>query len=347
MPPNTAIERGTVFAMSRFEDSGRISRKRSGDRAVGRSWRTRLRVGRMWLSPWVIFALTCIFLLHNPSPHSVLYIGSCTMVSALDTVSESNQNDEIEAARRGSRSFVRKSISEGAPAKQRKPQDEGTLTLNQIFVRAGRRGLGGGLPGAIAGVVQVVTLMWLRTIMSYQSRYGGTFLQALRTLLNEGGVGRLYKGWYFGLIQAPVTRFVSTAANDGVESLLRSLEWTKAWGPGRSTIVASVFVGLFRMILMRTSIGSPRRVQRLSVMSIDMCSIGFLHAVFVSAIDTMKVVLQVDGSEGFRSLLRRLKAGKISSLYQGCIATALASMMGHYPWVRITTPTREGGCENT
>lgn len=46
----------------------------------------------------------------------------------------------------------------------------------------------------------------------------------------------------------------------------------------------------------------------------------------------MKVVLQVDGSEGFRSLVRRLKAGKISSLYQGCIATALASMLGHYPW---------------
>jgi hypothetical protein len=118
-------------------------------------------------------------------------------------------------------------------------------------VKAGKRGLGGGIPGAIAGIVQVITLMWLRTIMSYQSRYGGTFAQALTTLLNEGGIARLYKGWYFGLIQAPVTRFVSTAANDGVESLLSSLKWTKAWGPGRSTIVASIFVGLFRMILMR------------------------------------------------------------------------------------------------
>jgi len=49
----------------------------------------------------------------------------------------------------------------------------------------------------------------------------------------------------------------------------------------------------------------------------------------------MKVVLQVDGAEGFRSLLRRLRAGKISVLYQGCLATALASMMGHYPWVRL------------
>lgn len=264
MPPNTAIDRGTVIAMSRFvfEDSGGIMtrRKRCGDRPRRPPRRPRL-VGRMSLSSRAIFALTCFVLLRNPSPRSVLDIA---VVSALGTDSETNDYDIPESARR-SRSFVRKSMSEGSPARPRKSQDEVTLTLNQIFARAGRRGLGGGVPGAIAGVVQVVTLMWLRTIMSYQSRYGGTFLQALRTLLNEGGVARLYKGWYFGLIQAPVTRFVSTAANDGVESLLRSLEWTKAWGPGRTTIVASVFVGLFRMILMRKSVGSSRHVHLLSV----------------------------------------------------------------------------------
>jgi Mitochondrial carrier protein len=256
MPPNTAIARGTVIAMSRFEGSTGATRKRARDRSPRRR-RPRL-VGHTSL-PCVIFALACIALLSNPSPPSLLDIGSCTVVAALGTDSDTNDYNDPESASR-SRSLVRKSISEEAPARPQKPQDEATLTLNQIFVRAGRRGLGGGVPGAIAGVVQVVTLMWLRTIMSYQSRYGGTFLQALRTLLNEGGVARLYKGWYFGLIQAPVTRFVSTAANDGVESLLRSLEWTKAWGPGRSTIVASVFVGLFRMVLMRKSIVLLRRV---------------------------------------------------------------------------------------
>lgn len=226
----------------------------SDDVRVHRPRRPSRRVGRTSFS-WVIFAFACSVLLCNPTWHSLLDVGSCTVVSALATDSGSTEKDEPESgARHRSRSFVRKATLEGAPARQRNPREETTLTLNQIFVKAGKRGLGGGVPGAIAGVVQVVTLMWLRTIMSYQSRYGGTFLQALRTLLNEGGVARLYKGWYFGLIQAPVTRFVSTAANDGVESLLRSLEWTKAWGPGRSTIVASVFVGLFRMILMRKSV---------------------------------------------------------------------------------------------
>ena len=125
------------------------------------------------------------------------------------------------------------------------------LTLNQIMYRAGKRGLGGGIPGAIAGAFQVLSLMWLRTIINYQSRYGTTFMQALRTLLNEGGVARLYCGVGFALIQAPLARFVSTAANDGVESLLANLSVTKNWGPGRTTVVASIVVGFWRMLLMR------------------------------------------------------------------------------------------------
>jgi hypothetical protein len=126
------------------------------------------------------------------------------------------------------------------------------LSLNQILYRAGKRGLGGGIPGAIAGGFQVLSLMWLRTIINYQCRYGTTFLQALRTLLNDGGIARLYCGVGFALIQAPLARFVSTAANDGVESLLANLSFTKDWGPGQTTVVASIVVGLWRMLLMRT-----------------------------------------------------------------------------------------------
>ena len=136
--------------------------------------------------------------------------------------------------------------------KLKNPSKLEKLTLNQIMYRAGKRGLGGGIPGAIAGAFQVLSLMWLRTIINYQSRYGTTFLQALRTLLNEGGVARLYCGVSFALVQAPLARFVSTAANDGVESLLANLSLTKDWGPGRTTVVASIVVGFWRMLLMRT-----------------------------------------------------------------------------------------------
>jgi len=127
------------------------------------------------------------------------------------------------------------------------------LTMNQLLIRAGKSGLGGGIPGALAGMVQVFTLMWLRTIINYQCRYGTTFSQALVTLIKDGGIRRLYSGLSFALIQAPLSRFVSTAVNDGVETLFSSIQATKDWGPGRTTVVASIIVGVWRMFLMRKS----------------------------------------------------------------------------------------------
>jgi len=158
-------------------------------------------------------------------------------------------------------------------------------TFSEILKKAGKSGIGGGVPGAIAGVVQVIALMWLRTVMNYQCRYGANFPQALRILYNEGGIPRFYRGLSFALVQAPLARFVATAANDGVETLLANLKSTQDWGPGRSTMIASMIVGMWRMFLM--------------------------------PIDTCKTVLQVDSVEGFRNLMRKVKAGKIYVLYQG------------------------------
>lgn len=66
--------------------------------------------------------------------------------------------------------------------------------LNDILAKAGRRALGGGVSGAIAGVAQVILLMWLRTTMNYQYRYGTSTKEALSTLYAEGGVSRFYQG---------------------------------------------------------------------------------------------------------------------------------------------------------
>jgi hypothetical protein len=174
------------------------------------------------------------------------------------------------------------------------------IPLNQILLKASRRGLGGGIPGAVAGVVQVLTLMWLRTIINYQCRYGTSFVKAISILYKDGGIGRFYRGLSFALFQAPISRFVSTAANDGVISLLANLQGTQLWGPGKTTVIASFVVGFWRMLLM--------------------------------PLDTCKTVLQVDSVEGFRNLMRRVKGGKIGVLYQGAIANAFSSILGHYPW---------------
>lgn len=156
-------------------------------------------------------------------------------VVATETVEETNEENN---------GWVRRNPEKSVVPQQRR-------SLNQILISAGRRGLGGGIPGALAGMVQVASLMWLRTISNYQYRYGTTFTQAFKTLMREGGIARMYRGFFFALLQAPLARFVSTAANDGVDSLMASLAYTQNWGPGRKTFVASIFVGIWRMLLMR------------------------------------------------------------------------------------------------
>ena len=44
--------------------------------------------------------------------------------------------------------------------------------------------------------------------MNYQYANGGTLGEALGTLYEEGGVGRLYQGFPFALVQGPLSRFV-------------------------------------------------------------------------------------------------------------------------------------------
>jgi hypothetical protein len=174
------------------------------------------------------------------------------------------------------------------------------FNFGRILINALRKGMGGGVPGAIAGVIQVIALMWLRTVINHQSRYGASFGQSMKLLYKDGGIARFYSGLGFALLQAPASRFVATASNDGILSLLANLPATRHWGPGITTMFASLFVGFFRLLLM--------------------------------PIDTCKTVLQVDSHEGFRNLMKRVRQGKISVLYAGSIATAVSAIVGHYPW---------------
>ena len=75
---------------------------------------------------------------------------------------------------------------------------------------------------ALAMVLQVLTLMPIRTIMNYQYRYGTSTTEATRTLYADGGWTRYYQGLTAALIQGPVSRFGDTAANVGILALLES-----------------------------------------------------------------------------------------------------------------------------
>ena len=184
--------------------------------------------------------------------------------------------------------------------------DDGTddakkLKLQDILEKATKRAISGGKAGASAAVVQVLALMWLRTTMNYQYRYGGSFQEALSKLYNEGGIARLYQGLPFALVQGPLTRFGDTAANVGMLALLSEYSSVPIIV---KTAAGSVAAGMWRILLM--------------------------------PIDTSKTAMQVEGAQGLQNLAALVLDKKSPSpLYQGALAAAAATAVGHFPVRKI------------
>ena len=109
-----------------------------------------------------------------------------------------------------------------------------------------------GTSGASAAGVQVFTLMWLRTALNYQYKYGGTTLEAIKTLYAQGGIPRLYQGLPFALMQGPLSRFGDTASNSLATILFLSLDPSvSSFVPlPVQTALGSVFAGIWRICLM-------------------------------------------------------------------------------------------------
>jgi hypothetical protein len=153
-----------------------------------------------------------------------------------------------------------------------------------------------GTAGFQAMTIQVCTLMWLRTIMNYQYKNGGTIKYTIRTLYGQGGIRRFYSGLLPALVQGPVSRFGDTFGNT------LALEYfAKSNLPiFVKTLAASVFAGAMRILL--------------------------------TPVDTLKTMSQVKGKEGIIILREKINKGGPSVIYHGAIANAAATFIGHYPW---------------
>jgi hypothetical protein len=156
-----------------------------------------------------------------------------------------------------------------------------------------------GTGGFLAGVCQVVAFMWLRTIMNYQYKNGGSFATTLGILWAEGGIGRLYQGLFpWAILQAPLSRFGDTAANDLVLGL-------------QAAVFPSVPLPL------ATGFGS-------------FC--GATWRVVITPIDTCKTTLQTDGAKGWQLLKEKVEKGGIWVLWYGWEGNYLANVVGNYPF---------------
>lgn len=192
------------------------------------------------------------------------------------------------------------SLPLAAPVIAYAPDERPKQDFSTILANAGRRALGGGIPGAAAMGIQVVSLMWLRTTVNYQYRYGTTTTAALKHLYKEGGVRRFYRGVGPALIQGPMSRFGDTAANAGVLTLLNESDSTRGLPIAVKTALASAAAGCWRIFLM--------------------------------PVDALKTTMQVEGAGGAAKLAAKVRVGGPTVLYHGAIAAAAATWAGHYPW---------------
>ena len=177
-------------------------------------------------------------------------------------------------------------------------------SFQDIVNKASKKALSGGLAGMGAQAINVVSLMWMRTIMNYQYRYGGTLKETVAKLYAEGGIPRFYRGLAPGLIQAPVSRFGDTAANDGA---LAALEHTQL-PTAVKTMCASASAAGFRVVLM--------------------------------PIDAWKTTKQVEGKEGLKMLIEKTRRHP-TALWQGAVGAMTATWVGHYPWFYTNNQLRE------
>jgi len=151
--------------------------------------------------------------------------------------------------------------------------------------------------------LQVGSLMWMRTAMNYQYRYGGTMIGTMKTLYAEGGIPRFYRGVLPALIQGPLSRFGDTAANTGMLTVMDNTEATRNLPLFVKTGSASVAAGVFRIFLM--------------------------------PVDTVKSIMQVEGKQGLTKLRAKIGVSGPSVLYHGGIAASMAAAAGHYPWFLV------------
>merc|ERR1719305_1606985 len=140
--------------------------------------------------------------------------------------------------------------------------------------------------------------------MNYQYRYGGELVPTIKKLYAEGGIPRFYRGLAPALIQAPVSRFGDTAANDGA---LAALEHTNL-PTAVKTMGASFTAGCFRIFLM--------------------------------PVDAWKTTKQVEGKEGLKRLIEKTKKHP-TALWQGGVGAMTATWVGHYPWFYTNNQLRE------
>lgn len=154
----------------------------------------------------------------------------------------------------------------------------------------------GGFAGFVAGVVQVLVFMWLRTITNRQYYTGGSTSATARELWKQGGVMRFYHGLQYAIIENPMCKFGDTFANTGILALLVDVPMH----PVLKTVFVSIVAASWRIL--------------------------------ITPINTLKTMLQVHGASASKPLWVKVHQHGIAILWAGALGNFAAALAGNYPW---------------
>ena len=189
------------------------------------------------------------------------------------------------------------------------PAPKEKQSFSDVLKKAANKATGGGIAGAASMAVNVCTLMWMRTTVNFQYRYGMSTTEALKHLYKEGGVRRFYRGVGPALFQGPLSRFGDTAANAGMLALWEGID--------KDSDAPSFVKTASESTTIKTASASA-------------AAAGF--RMFLMPIDAMKTILQVEGADGLQKLRAKIKKGGPFILYHGTTGAITATFVGHYPW---------------
>lgn len=183
------------------------------------------------------------------------------------------------------------------------------VVSDSLWKRSAQSAFRGGISGCIAMILQVILLMWLRTVVNYQYKTGVGIKDAFQILYKEGGIPRFYRGISFALIIGPISRFGDTAANEGINDLCSS----------------SYFDNTTRR----------RRQLPVWVVTFFAALVAAMWRVVITPLDTIKTTLQVSGSTGWNILISKISKYGIQVLWSGAFGNWLANLFGFYPWCKL------------
>jgi hypothetical protein len=154
----------------------------------------------------------------------------------------------------------------------------------------------GGAAGFVAMILQVISLIWLRTVVNYQYRNKVGIWDTFSILYQEGGIGRFYRGVSFALCMGPISRFGDTAANEGIKHFFE---------------------------------GSSVKVE---IVTLCASSAAAFWRILLTPLDLLKTNMQVWGSAGLHRTLDRARIHGIGTLYSGALGNYISNIVGHYSW---------------